>query len=174
MLDAEFHAVWSSPDGTLVDIVPKGDGEQRILFLPDSHRTWANKLVPNKRKALRNDPVLADYIDVNNRADELAVQYCTPDGRRSIPSIPTRLLLPLEIRKLELSRRLGIPLRLPLGIDADQLLSMLRMLANDGESLPPPLPLIAAFPGPQRSPSNPRERAEQRQKERRKLKKRGK
>jgi hypothetical protein len=35
LLTAEFHAVWVSPTGELVDITPKPTGESRILFIPD-------------------------------------------------------------------------------------------------------------------------------------------
>ena len=32
---AEFHAVWVSPDGALIDITPKPAKERRIVFVPD-------------------------------------------------------------------------------------------------------------------------------------------
>ncbi|MFQ3451792.1 hypothetical protein PMN64_00485 [Bradyrhizobium sp. UFLA01-814] len=32
---AEFHVVWKTPAGKLVDVTPKQDGEEYILFLPD-------------------------------------------------------------------------------------------------------------------------------------------
>ncbi|WP_434729570.1 hypothetical protein [Rhizobium binae] len=32
---AEFHVVWKAPDGSLVDVTPKPDGETSILFVPD-------------------------------------------------------------------------------------------------------------------------------------------
>lgn len=34
-LTAEFHAVWSSPDGEVIDVTPKADHEKRILFSAD-------------------------------------------------------------------------------------------------------------------------------------------
>ena len=55
-LEAEFHAVWQSESGQLVDITPKKDGERRILFQPDSIRTYNRESVDNIRLALRNDP----------------------------------------------------------------------------------------------------------------------
>jgi hypothetical protein len=33
--EAEFHCVWRSPNGEFVDITPRADREERILFLPD-------------------------------------------------------------------------------------------------------------------------------------------
>jgi hypothetical protein len=38
--EAEHHAVWETPGGTLVDVTPKAAGEKRILFQPDPGRTY--------------------------------------------------------------------------------------------------------------------------------------
>ncbi len=35
LVEAEFHAVWVSPEGEMVDITPKLHGETRVLFVPD-------------------------------------------------------------------------------------------------------------------------------------------
>lgn len=35
LVEAEFHAVWISPDGDLVEITPKPQHESKILFVPD-------------------------------------------------------------------------------------------------------------------------------------------
>ena len=37
--EAEFHCVWQSDDGALVDITPRLDGEDVICFVPDPKRT---------------------------------------------------------------------------------------------------------------------------------------
>ena len=37
-IEAQFHAVWSHPDGTLVDITPRKDGEKRLMFVLDELR----------------------------------------------------------------------------------------------------------------------------------------
>jgi hypothetical protein len=34
-LNAEFHSVWQAPDGGLLDVTPKPDGERNIMFMPD-------------------------------------------------------------------------------------------------------------------------------------------
>lgn len=34
-LNAEFHAIWQSPEGRLIDVTPKPDGEQAIVFAED-------------------------------------------------------------------------------------------------------------------------------------------
>jgi hypothetical protein len=51
-LEAEFHAVWISPSHELVDITPKADNENAILFLPDSKRAYEDRLIENLRKPL--------------------------------------------------------------------------------------------------------------------------
>jgi hypothetical protein len=56
MIEAEFHAVWESPSGERVDITPKADGEDRILFLPDPGRTWSGEYVDNVRHSLIQPP----------------------------------------------------------------------------------------------------------------------
>jgi hypothetical protein len=38
MWNAEFHCVWQGPDGVVVDITPKPQGEPAILFVPDRSR----------------------------------------------------------------------------------------------------------------------------------------
>ena len=52
VLEAEFHAVWVSPVGEFIDITPKADGENEILFLPDSKRVYRNHLIENRKKPL--------------------------------------------------------------------------------------------------------------------------
>jgi len=61
-MEAEFHAVWKSTEGTLLDITPKADEESRILFLPDPAATYCGNYVDNKRLALRDDAVIVDFI----------------------------------------------------------------------------------------------------------------
>lgn len=68
MLEAEFHAVWLSTEGEMVDITPKPDGERQILFLPDRKRKYEGKLVDNKRKPLNTSP---EVISAIQKAEEV-------------------------------------------------------------------------------------------------------
>ncbi len=63
LLDATFHAIWVSPEGEFMDITPTDDGEENILFLPDSKRVYEHKLVESIREPLINDPVLMKLIE---------------------------------------------------------------------------------------------------------------
>jgi hypothetical protein len=62
MLEAEFHAVWRTPNGQLRDITPKPEPIPRILFLPDPSRKYSGRQVNNVRRALSTDPRIADFI----------------------------------------------------------------------------------------------------------------
>lgn len=55
-IEAEHHGVWMTPDGDLIDITPKPDGEKTILFLPDDSATLKGNVSRNSiRKSLVND-----------------------------------------------------------------------------------------------------------------------
>jgi hypothetical protein len=62
LVEAEFHAAWLSPDGSLIDVTPKVDGESQVLFLPDSNRAYDGTLVDNVRRPLSDDPYVRQCI----------------------------------------------------------------------------------------------------------------
>lgn len=66
MIEAEFHANWISPGGEEMDITPKPNGISRILFLPDSARTYDYRRdhyrIDNIRRPLADDPLVTEYI----------------------------------------------------------------------------------------------------------------
>lgn len=37
--EAQFHTVWRSPDGRLLDITPRADAEEHVMFVPDAGRS---------------------------------------------------------------------------------------------------------------------------------------
>ena len=51
-LEAEFHSVWVNDKGEYIEVTPKVDNEDRILFLPDSERKFTGELIDNIRKPL--------------------------------------------------------------------------------------------------------------------------
>jgi len=55
-LEAEFHGIWVSPGGEPSDVLPRSDGSTRLLFLPDSRRTFQGDSVPNQFMALSKSP----------------------------------------------------------------------------------------------------------------------
>ena len=54
--EAEFHAVWRTAEGFLVDVTPREDGLTTILFLPDSNAVWTGADVAPRRMMLHEKP----------------------------------------------------------------------------------------------------------------------
>lgn len=67
MIEAEFHAVWVSPEGQYKDVTPKPRGINRVLFLPDHVRRYQGRQINNIRKALKDTQSIKDYIDSFDR-----------------------------------------------------------------------------------------------------------
>ena len=74
-LDAEFHSVWVNPvSDELRDVTPQGDEESHILFMRDSAGSYDLELQPyvkNRRKALREDSQIQDYLELMDKFHEL-------------------------------------------------------------------------------------------------------
>lgn len=68
LLQAEFHAVWKTPDGKLVDITPHNQNlrDGHILFLVDSVRVYEGVRVNNIRIPLLDAPIVTAYLDAQN------------------------------------------------------------------------------------------------------------
>ena len=68
MIEAEFHAIWISPQNTPIDITPNAANMQKILFLPDCEFEYDYSTdyyrVPNIRRPLSNNPLVLDLIRV--------------------------------------------------------------------------------------------------------------
>lgn len=70
-IEAEFHSVWRSPGGELIDVTPKPDGERRVLFVPDAGRVWdGGPPPPNLFRPLSDSPLasmLQSMKDLDDR-----------------------------------------------------------------------------------------------------------
>ena len=60
--EAEFHAIWKSPAGTLKDITPTFDGEQQVVFLPDHSRSFLGRRVDSIRVPANENKMIKDFI----------------------------------------------------------------------------------------------------------------
>lgn len=65
LVEAEFHAVWVSPQGACVDITPKQHGETRILFVPNAKLGYTGLAMDNVRMAVRDDQLVRDFISIS-------------------------------------------------------------------------------------------------------------
>jgi hypothetical protein len=65
-LEAEFHSVWETPHGVLIDITPKQMLFDSITFLLDPKKHYEGHQVDNVRKPLINSLLVRRFIEVNN------------------------------------------------------------------------------------------------------------
>lgn len=70
-VEAEFHSVWRSPDGELIDITPKRTRSARIYFVEDLVRSYDQVQVNNFRRPLSADPVLLRYLRIFDERFEI-------------------------------------------------------------------------------------------------------
>ncbi|HWR51924.1 MAG TPA: SEC-C metal-binding domain-containing protein [Bryobacteraceae bacterium] len=105
MIEAEFHAVWRDSAGQLTDVTPRVDGEKNVLFLPDPSQNWDGRQVNNRRRSMRDDPLVHEFIAVHDRivevmnAGERAFQF-------GAVSVPKTEIAPLMMRSAQLLTQL--------------------------------------------------------------------
>lgn len=95
LVEAEFHAVWLSPQDEMVEITPKPHGESAILFVPDEQHGYDGQVVDNVRMALHEDQLIEHFI----RVSRAIVQVMVGSGRTSRQArtwIPAEQIAPLR------------------------------------------------------------------------------
>lgn len=65
-IEGEFHAVWKSSSGGLVDITPDNTGETRRLFVPDLTTPYTGKRINNVSKNISNNRLVDDYLALSD------------------------------------------------------------------------------------------------------------
>lgn len=65
LIEGEFHAIWKAPDGTLLDLSPRPDGERHICFAADTENIYNGFQVDNVRQALSADPLVQRLIEIH-------------------------------------------------------------------------------------------------------------
>jgi hypothetical protein len=111
-LEAEFHAVWADPNGELVDITPKADGETEVLYLPDPNATYSfeDDILPrNRRFALVDHPDLQEFFRLCVQRDEIVAKFDR--------QVPMSEIADIEMAKIQIAHRLNQQLGLPGGED---------------------------------------------------------
>lgn len=66
-LEAEFHSVWETPDGILIDVTPKQIHCDAIIFLHDPKKQYEGCQVNNVRKPLVDSLTVRKFIEANNQ-----------------------------------------------------------------------------------------------------------
>lgn len=110
MIEAEFHAIWLSPEGAMVDITPKPQGESHILFVPDPRRRYAGIAVDNVRLPLRGDQLIRHFIRVAE-LKTLVMNRGERAGQYGEVSVPRHEIEPLLMAQHFLGTSLASGLR---------------------------------------------------------------
>lgn len=109
MIEAEFHAVWKSPDGFLNDVTPRVDSETHILFVADHVRVFEGKAIDNVRVPLREDPRIREFIGLAEKKYEILNRG--ERARQFGPiAIPKEEIAPVLLRMVKLQAELSKPL----------------------------------------------------------------
>ncbi|WON81462.1 SEC-C domain-containing protein [Acinetobacter sp. UGAL515B_02] len=69
-IEAEFHAVWKSPEGKLIDLNPRPLKTENILFLPDPNIIYDGNQKNNFRLALTNNPTVSKFLKLHDKIFE--------------------------------------------------------------------------------------------------------
>jgi len=96
-IEAEFHAVWCDKDGTLLDVTPKRDGEEQILFVPDPKRVFTGRRIDNVRKAVGRDPRIKELLKTHEAFQRLI--------NKEMAKVPFGAPVVIEGEALELQKR---------------------------------------------------------------------
>ncbi|MCF6174343.1 MAG: hypothetical protein L3J71_01110 [Victivallaceae bacterium] len=67
MMEGEFHVIWQSPDGDLIDVSPNPLNVDTILFIPDPKIKYTGKQVDNIRIPLNKNPMVHEFIKLAHK-----------------------------------------------------------------------------------------------------------
>lgn len=107
-IEAEFHAIWRSPTGEVIDLTPRPVPMDSITFLADPSREYRGRQVDNIRQPLTNDRDVIRFLHLAGlkfkmlNHGELAQQQAIDTA-----TLPPRMLrewikLEKEMKQLEL------------------------------------------------------------------------
>lgn len=95
MVEAEFHAVWLSPEGQMVDLTPKPHHETTVLFVPDARRRYSGATVDNVRLPVRDDQLIRHFIGVSEAITRV-LSRGIPAAAPGEVSVPAHEIEPLQ------------------------------------------------------------------------------
>lgn len=90
-LEAQFHSVWKSPDGRLLDITLEEVGHTRILFLEDPRRIYTGTRVPNERFPLGPEDLVSRFLDLSDKSQVILQDLLAGGFRAGDPVFRARL-----------------------------------------------------------------------------------
>jgi|ERR1035441_6354103 hypothetical protein len=77
----EFHSVWQSPQGHLVDVSPPVHGSPVVLFLPDPVRVYEGRNISSVHYPYSDSSLCREFVGVMDGINRLLL----PPGQRPAP-----------------------------------------------------------------------------------------
>lgn len=74
-VEAQFHSLWRSPDGQLVDPTPDEDNELQRLFVCDPNRRFQGHAIPKQYWPQTDNPLILEALVLFRQAEALHVTY---------------------------------------------------------------------------------------------------
>jgi len=62
LCEGEFHAVWKSPDGQLIDVTPQEKIYDKVMFIPEPKKKYQGQSIDNVRINITSNKVVDDFI----------------------------------------------------------------------------------------------------------------
>jgi len=90
-LEAQFHSVWKSPAGRLVDITMEEAGHSRILFLEDPYRSYNGERLANERFPLGPPDMVSRFLELADRSHVILQDLIAAGFRAGDPVFRSRL-----------------------------------------------------------------------------------
>jgi hypothetical protein len=106
LMEAEFYAVWLSPDGKYLDVSPHQIQLTKIMFVPDPKRVYTGKQTDNVRIPLNKDPRVKEFIQLHERKFRI-MNEGDPAKQHGLVNISQDKIAPLLRRLAELSIELN-------------------------------------------------------------------
>lgn len=108
-IEAEFHSVWESPTGEVVDLTPRPFALNEITFLADPSREYRGRQIDNIRQALTDDRDVVRMLYLQRRRFQILNKGDLADQHGAI-ELPTRVrkeVWKLDKEMLQIQSRLA-------------------------------------------------------------------
>ena len=81
MIEGEFHSIWESPVGRLIDITPGNSAEiKQTLFVVDKNASYSGTAIDNIRINTTDNKLVDDVIEIEEAKFKLEDQLYTAEG----------------------------------------------------------------------------------------------
>ncbi|WP_345885208.1 hypothetical protein [Shewanella algae] len=112
MIEGEFHSVWKSPEGEIIDLTPRPIEIEKSLFVHDPKKLYKGRQVNNIRKPIAKGLTVKNYIETANQIYTEMNKGELADVHGEIEATPRLMKLYQRMASLQskLSKKYGSPL----------------------------------------------------------------